>query len=60
LESPDLKTIVDFRRDNGKALRRVCSQFIVLWRRLNFPSAVDATKFKVVNDRDPNLRRRKA
>ena len=32
--SPDFKTIADFRKDNGPAIRRVCSQFIALCRRL--------------------------
>src|SRR6185295_1681807 len=26
---PDFKTIADFRKDNGAAIRRLCSQFIV-------------------------------
>ncbi len=33
--TPDFKTIADFRRDNGPAIRAVCSQFVVLCRRLN-------------------------
>jgi transposase len=57
--SPDFKTIADFRRDNGKAIRRVCSQFIVLCRRLNLFSeaivAIDGSKFKAVNNRDKNF-----
>jgi transposase len=32
---PDFKTIADFRRDNGAAIRAVCSQFVALCRRLN-------------------------
>jgi transposase len=28
--APDFKTIADFRRDNGAAIRAVCSQFVVL------------------------------
>jgi transposase len=32
--SPDFKTIADFRKDNGKAIRRVCREFIVLCRSL--------------------------
>ena len=31
---PDHKTIADFRKDNGPAIRRVCAQFVVLCRRL--------------------------
>ena len=31
---PDFKTIANFRKDNGKAIRKVCRQFIVLCRKL--------------------------
>ena len=30
--APDFKTIADFRRDNGEAVRRVCREFIELSR----------------------------
>jgi len=57
--SPDFKTIADFRRNNGKAIRNVCSQFIVLCRNLNLFSksivAIDGSKFKAVNNRDRNF-----
>src|SRR3954466_6621003 len=33
--APDFKTIADFRRDNGKAIRNVCRQFVVLCRGLD-------------------------
>jgi len=33
--APDFKTIADFRKDNGKAIRKVCREFIVLCRELN-------------------------
>ncbi len=33
--APDFKTIADFRKDNGTAIQAVCSQFVVLCRRLN-------------------------
>jgi transposase len=60
---PDFKTIADFRKDNGQAIRRVCSQFIVLCRRLNLFSeaivAIDGSKFKAVNNRDKNFTDRK-
>src|SRR6202521_4657801 len=56
---PDFKTIANFRKDNGKAIRGVCSQFIVLCRRLNLFSeaiiAIDGSKFKAVNNRDKNF-----
>ena len=57
--SPDFKTIADFRKDNGKAIRRVCREFIVLCRRLDLFSqaivAIDGSKFKAVNNRDKNF-----
>jgi hypothetical protein len=56
--TPDFKTIVDFRRDNGSAIRAVCSQFVALCRRLDLLThavvAIDGSKFKVVNNRDKN------
>ena len=57
--APDFKTIADFRRDNGEAIRRVCSQFVVLCRRSGLFSeavvAIDGSKFKAVNHRDKNF-----
>lgn len=57
--APDFKTIADFRRDNGTAIRNVCRQFIVLCRKLNLLTqsvvAVDGSKFKAVNSQDRNL-----
>src|SRR6516165_6245355 len=32
--APDHKTIADFRKDNGVALRKVCAQFVALCRDL--------------------------
>ena len=32
--TPDFKTIADFRRDNGEAIRKVCKEFVLLCRRL--------------------------
>src|SRR6202140_1586343 len=56
---PDFKTIANFRKDNGKAIRKVCRQFIVLCRELNLFSqalvAIDGSKFKAVNNRDKNF-----
>ena len=56
---PDFKTIANFRKDNGLAIRGACRQFIVLCRQLNLFSeavvAVDGSKFKAVNNRDRNL-----
>ena len=32
--APDFKTIADFRRDNGEAIRAVCRQFVLLCRNI--------------------------
>ena len=61
---PDHKTIADFRKDNGAAIRKVCARFIVvLCRRLDLFAeasvAIDGSKFKAVNNRDKNLRGRR-
>ncbi len=32
---PDFKTIADFRKNNGEAIRGVCREFVVLCRQLN-------------------------
>ena len=56
---PDFKTIANFRRDNGQAIRRVCRQFVVLCQQLGLFSealvAIDGSKFKAVNNRDRNF-----
>ena len=61
--APDFKTIADFRRDNGEAIRKVCKEFVLLCRRLNLFTdgivAIDASKFKAVNNRDKNFTDRK-
>src|SRR5437867_9653109 len=60
---PDFKTIADFRKDNGQAIRNVCREFIVLCRQLDLFSeaivAIDGSKFKAVNNRDKNFTRAK-
>ena len=60
---PDFKTIADFRRDNGPAIRAVCSQFVALCRQLSLFTqaivAIDGSKFKAVNNRDKNFTRAK-
>ena len=60
---PDFKTITNFRKDNGKAIRAVCRQFVVLCRQLGLLSealvAIDGAKFKAVNNRDRNFTRAK-
>src|SRR5579871_1034005 len=57
--APDHKTIADFRKDNGAAIRKVCAKFIALCRQMGLlqtPSvAIDGGKFKAVNNRDRNF-----
>ena len=56
--APDFKTIADFRKDNGAAIRAVCARFVVLCRELGLFTravvAIDGSKFKAVNNRDKN------
>jgi len=60
---PDHKTIADFRKDNGPAIRKVCARFIALCRQLGLLTstsvAIDGSKFKAVNTRDKNFTRAK-
>ena len=57
--APDFKTIADFRRENGPAIRATCRQFVMLCRKLDLFSdalvAIDGSKFKAVNTRDKNF-----
>jgi len=60
--SPDFKTIADFRKDHGEAIRLVCREFVMLCRKLNLIGntiAIDGSKFKAVNNRDKNFTRAK-
>lgn len=67
--TPDHKTIADFRKDNGPAIKKDCAQFVELCRKMGLLAstsvAIDGSKFKAVNSRDNNftqgkiLRRRK-
>ncbi len=61
--APDFKTIADFRKDNGEAIRLVCREFVMLCRKLNLFAnafvAIDGSKFKAVNNRDRNFTRAK-
>ena len=61
--APDHKTIADFRKDNGRAIRKVCAQFVALCGELgllrNASVAIDGSKFKAVNTRDKNFTRAK-
>ena len=56
--APDHKTIADFRKHNGSAIRQVCARFVALCRDLDLFAdgcvAIDGSKFKAVNSRDRN------
>ena len=60
---PDHKTVADFRKDNGRAIRQVCARFVELCREMgllvNASVAIDGSKFKAVNNRDRNVTRAK-
>jgi transposase len=60
---PDFKTIADFRKDNGAAIRRACAEFVVLCRQMKLFTesvvAIDGSKFKAVNNRDRNFTAKK-
>jgi transposase len=61
--TPDFKTIADFRKNNGEAIRLVCREFVMLCRKLNLFSdafvAIDGSKFKAVNNRNRNFSKTK-
>jgi transposase len=61
--APDFKTIADFRKNNGAAIRLVCREFIMLCKKLNLFAdafvAIDGSKFKAVNNRDRNFTKAK-
>ena len=58
---PDHKTIADFRKNNGPAIRKVCARFVELCRTVGLLAdasvAIDGSKFKAVNNRDRNFTR---
>jgi len=61
--APDFKTIADFRKNNGKAIRLVCRDLVMLCKKLNLFTdafvAIDGSKFKAVNNWDRNYTRAK-
>ena len=61
--APDFKTIADFRKNNGEAIRLVCREFVILCRKLELFTdafvAIDGSKFKAVNNRDQNFTKAK-
>ena len=61
--APDHKTIANFRKEDGEAIKQVCVQFIELCRLMGVLTtasvAIDGSKFKAVNTRDKNFTRGK-
>jgi transposase len=61
--APDFKTIADFRKNNTKAIRRVCREFVLLCRKLDLFAdslvAIDGSKFKAVSNRNRNFTKAK-
>ena len=61
--APDFKTIAEFRRNNGEAIRLVCREFVMLCRKFDLFAdafvAIDGSKFKAVNNRDHNFTKAK-
>src|SRR6185369_4382751 len=60
--APDHKTIADFRKDNGEALKMVCARFVDLCREMGLlttSSVADGSKFKAVNNRGRNFTKAK-
>jgi transposase len=60
---PDFKTMADFRRDNGAAIRRVCREFTLLCKELDLFGgeliAIDGSKFQAVNGQKRHFSRKK-
>jgi len=61
--APDFKTIADFRKDNGSAIKTACRQFMMICKQLNLFAesliAIDGSRFKAVNNRERNFTRAK-
>lgn len=60
---PDFKTIADFRRYNGPAIRKVCQQFVLFCREMSLLDArvvaIDGSRFKASNAKAKNFTREK-
>ena len=56
---PDFKTIADFRKENGPAIKRVCREFTLLCKQLDLFGgelvAIDGSKFPAVNGKKRNF-----
>jgi transposase len=61
--APDFKTIADFRKDNGPAIKGACRQFVMICKQMNLFAdslvAIDGSRFKAVNNRDRNYTKAK-
>ena len=61
--APDFKTIADFRKNNGAAIRLVCREFILLCKKPHLFAdaflASDGSQSKAVNNRDRNFTKAK-
>jgi transposase len=61
--TPDFKTIADFRKDNGPAIKAVCRQFTLLCRKLELFGgelvAIDGSKFAAQNAKGRNFSQKK-
>ncbi len=61
--APDFKTIADFRKDNGKAIKKVCREFILECKTMNLLSSslvgIDGSKFRAVNANKKNYSKSK-
>ena len=61
--TPDFKTIADFRKEHPQALKRVCREFIILYKKLDLFGrefiAIDGSKFKAVNSEARNFTEKK-
>jgi transposase len=61
--APDFKTVADFRKDNGSAIKASCRQFMMICKQMNLFAesqiAIDGSRFKAVNNRDRNFTRAK-
>lgn len=61
--APDFKTISNFRKDNLKALKKMCREFILVCKRMDLFGkeliGIDGSKFEAVNSNHRNYTRKK-
>ncbi|MCW8196428.1 IS1182 family transposase [Proteobacteria bacterium 005FR1] len=60
--APDFKTIANFRKDNGRAIKNACRHFILFCRQAGLVSghlvAIDGSKFKAAASKDQAITRK--